>query len=94
MIIGVCTVQLHLPGSHSLKDKRQVLQPLLARIRRDHNVSVAEIDQQDAWQMATLGIACVSNDSAYAHGLLSRIVALIPAWRMDVEVIDYAIEIC
>ena len=92
MVIGVCTVYLRIPANHSLKGKRQVLRSLIARVRKDFNVSIAEVDQQDSWQAATLGIACVSADSAYAHGLLSRVVEAIQSYRLDAEVIDYTME--
>lgn len=92
MVIGVCTVYLRIPANQSLKGKRQVLRSLIARVRKDFNVSIAEVDQQDSWQAATLGIACVSADSAYAHGLLSRVVEAMLSYRLDAEVIDYTIE--
>ncbi len=92
MVIGVCTIYLRIPANHSLKGKRQVLRSLISRVRKDFNVSIAEVDQQDSWQAATLGIACVSGDSAYAHGLLSRVVEAILSYRLDAEVIDYSIE--
>ena len=93
MVIGVCTVFLRIPANQSLKGKRQVLQAIIGRVRRDFNVSVAEVDRQECWQAATLGIACVSNDSAYAHGLLARVVEAISAYRVDAEVIDFSVEI-
>ena len=93
MAVGVCTIYLRIPASHSLKGKRQVLKSLIARVRKDFNVSVAEVDQQDAWQAATLGVACVSADSAYAHGLLSRVVQAVSAYRLDAQVLDFEIEV-
>ena len=54
MTVGLCRVQLHLPENHSLKGKRQVIKSLIARIQNRFNVSVAEIDEHDRWQMAAL----------------------------------------
>ena len=93
MAIGICTVYLRIPENHSLKGKRQVLQSVMDRVRKDFNVSIAEMDQQDAWQASTLGVACISSDSAYAHGLLIKVVQAISAYRLDAEIIDYEIEI-
>ena len=93
MAVGVCTIYLNIPGNHSLKGKRHVLQPLMSRVRRDFNVSIAEISQQDAWQSATLGVACISADPAYAHGLLTKVVEAISSYRLDAQVLDYEIEI-
>jgi uncharacterized protein YlxP (DUF503 family) len=92
MIVGLCTIHLRIPANHSLKGKRQVLKSLLARVRKDFNVSIAEVDQQDAWQAATLGVACVSSDAAYAHGLLTRVVEAISNYRLDADIVDYQIE--
>jgi len=92
MIVGLCTIYLRIPANHSLKGKRQVLKSLLARVRKDFNVSIAEVEQQDVWQAATLGVACVSADAAYAHGLLTRVVQAISAYRLDAEIVDYQIE--
>jgi uncharacterized protein YlxP (DUF503 family) len=94
MVIAVCTIYLTIPANHSLKGKRQVLESLMARVRNDFNVSIAEVDQQDAWQSATLGVACVSSDPAYAHGLLSKVVQAISSYRLDAEITDYSIELC
>ncbi|MGB0909976.1 MAG: DUF503 domain-containing protein [Nitrospirales bacterium] len=63
MIIGLCTVELHIPDSRSLKAKRQVLSSLTSRLRGKYNISVAEVGEQDLWQKAVLGIACVANES-------------------------------
>jgi len=94
MVIAVCTIYLHIPFNHSLKGKRQVLKSLMARVRNDFNVSIAEVEQQDAWQSATLGVACVSSDQAYAHGLLTKVVQAISSYRLDAEITDYKIELC
>ena len=61
---------LHLPASQSLKDKRQVVRSLTDRLRRQFNVAVAEVEEQDAWQTVVLGLAVVSNEAGHAARLL------------------------
>jgi len=92
VVIGVCTIELYLPGAHSLKDKRGVLKGVLHRVRREFNVSTAEVDAYDAWQTAVVAVAVVSNDTAYAHGLLERVVRWIENYRLDADLVDYQIE--
>jgi hypothetical protein len=92
MIIGVCRLDLRLPENGSLKGKRQVLQSIIARIRKDFNVAVAEVDYQDSWQRATLGIVTVSTASDYAHGLLTSVVQMVERGHWDIEVLDFEIE--
>jgi hypothetical protein len=62
MVVGIVRVELHLPQAQSLKDKRQVLRSLKERIRERAHASVAEVEYQDLWQRAALGIAVVSAD--------------------------------
>ena len=92
MVIGLVTIDLHLPGAHSLKDKRSVLKSTMRRIRNEFNVSIAEVDEQDAWRSAVLGAVTVSNDAAYVHGLLTKVVNWIERTRLDVDLVDYRIE--
>jgi uncharacterized protein YlxP (DUF503 family) len=61
MLIGVRTWELHLEGCQSLKDKRSVLKPLTAALRRGLNVSVAETDHQDRWQRAEIACAAIGS---------------------------------
>lgn len=93
MIIGVCTIELHLPGNGSLKGKRRVLKSVIARVRREFNVSIAEVGHHDVWQSAVLGVVCVSNGNDYVHGLLTKVVQWIERNRPDVQVVDFSIEI-
>jgi uncharacterized protein len=94
MIVAACRLVLRLPGNSSLKGKRSVIKSTMARMRQEFNVSVAEVESQDAWQDAVLGIACVSSDATYAHGLLERAVHWVEQTRPDVELVDYEIELC
>ena len=93
MNVGVCKVRLRLPDNLSLKGKRQVLKSIIARVRNKFNVSVAEVGDNDLWQLATLGICCISNDKRYTNEVLSKIVDFIIDGRFDVEILDYEIEI-
>ena len=92
MVIGLVTIDLHLPGAHSLKDKRSVLKSVMRRIRNEFNVSIAEVDEQDTWRSAVLAAVTVSNDAAYVHGLLTKVVNWIERTRLDVDLVDYQIE--
>lgn len=74
MVIGVLQVELLIGDAMSLKDKRRVLTSLKDRLHREHNVAVAEVDRQEAHQIAVLGIAAVSNSGAHAQGVLDRIL--------------------
>ena len=64
MIVAITTWELHLPGCHSLKEKRAVLKPLTTLLRRTLNVSVAETDHQDLWQRAEVACAAVGTARA------------------------------
>ena len=91
MVIGICTVELHIPDSGSLKGKRQVIKSIKDRIRQNYNVSVAEIDGLDLWQKAVLGIACVGNEKRYINGILDKIVGFLQD-NHSVELLKYHIE--
>jgi uncharacterized protein YlxP (DUF503 family) len=71
------TVSLHIPHARSLKDKRHVIKSIVDSARRKFNVSIAEVDDQDLHQRATLAVACVSNDQAQVHRVLEAVHAAI-----------------
>ncbi|HEY3376898.1 MAG TPA: DUF503 domain-containing protein [Armatimonadota bacterium] len=77
MHVGIATVNLEVTDALTLKDKRQVVRSLLARIRNAFNVSAAEVGELNAHTRTALGFAVVANDKAYVHGMLERIVDLI-----------------
>jgi uncharacterized protein YlxP (DUF503 family) len=74
VVIGALTLTVHVPESQSLKDKRQVVSSLLARIRRQFNVAAAEVEDQDTWQLATLGVVCVSSDRRHADEMCQKVL--------------------
>jgi len=77
MVVGVCEVEFHLPGSSSLKAKRFVLRGLRDRLRRRLNVAVSEVDHHDLWQRATLAVVTVSNDAGVVHSVLEHARAIV-----------------
>jgi uncharacterized protein YlxP (DUF503 family) len=71
--VGVLTLEVRLENSHSLKDKRQVVQGLKDRLRRKFNVAVAEIEGQDLWQRALVAAVTVSGDRQHAAWVLESV---------------------
>jgi len=90
--IATCIIELNLTGVRSLKEKRRIVKSILSRLPRQFNVAVAEIDKNDIWQTAVIGLVTMGNDSAYLHGLLEKSVAWIERTRPDAPVDAYAIE--
>ena len=93
MPLGLLTLHIHFPGCTSLKEKRSRLKPLLARLHREFNISVAELDLQDVWQDALIGCALVSNDPAHTRRALQQVVHWIETDWPDVEVVEEQIEL-
>jgi uncharacterized protein len=91
--IGVCKVKLRLPENLSLKGKRQVVKSVTARLKNKFNVSVAEVEDNDLWQLATIGICFVSNDRRFTNEVLSKAVEMVVNSQGDFEMLDYEIEI-
>ncbi|MCP9455249.1 MAG: DUF503 domain-containing protein [Nitrospira sp.] len=92
MVVGLCTVELFLADSRSLKDKRQVLQSLKDRLRGTFNISVAEVDGQDLWQKAVLAMACVANETSYVNSVFEQALNVIK--RMPVvEIVHTQFEV-
>lgn len=74
MVVGVLHLSLYIPDAFSLKDKRRVVRQAIDQIRRRFNVSVCEVGNLDAWQMATLAVACVARSNAEAHEVLNKVL--------------------
>jgi uncharacterized protein YlxP (DUF503 family) len=91
--VGVCKIRLRLPENLSLKGKRSVIKPIIAQLQNKFSVSVAEVADQDMWQVATLGVSYISNDSQHTNTVLSKVVNFVDNGRFDIELLDYEIEI-
>lgn len=92
MVVGLCTVELFISESRSLKDKRQVLHSLKDRLHGKFNLSVAEVDGQDLWQKAVLGMACVSNEGGHVNQVIEQALNVIKGMPA-VEVVRTKLEL-
>ena len=79
MVVGLITWELHLAACQSLKDKRQILQSLKARLHNEFNVSAAETAHQDLWQRAEITVCVVSTDRTHAADVLRQADRLVEA---------------
>jgi len=86
MVVGVCRLDIFLPGEHSLKGKRKVLKSLIGRVRSKFNVSIAEVSANELWQRAHIGICLVGNDKRFINGALDKMLDFVEDTNL-VEVI-------
>lgn len=93
MTVGACRITLRLPENDSLKGKRQVVKSVISRVHNKYNVSIAEIGDNESWQIISLGITCVSNSARHANEVLSNVVKFIAGSRLDAELLDQEVEI-
>ncbi|NLX71019.1 MAG: DUF503 domain-containing protein [Clostridiales bacterium] len=91
MVIGVCKIHLYIDEVFSLKEKRRIVKSITQRLRSRFNASIAEVDLNDKWKNAVIGIACISNNGGHMDSTLSSIVNFI---ENDGRVIvtDYSTE--
>jgi len=82
---------LRLFDVHSLKEKRGIVRAVVAQLTRTHGVSVAEVDYQDLWQRAALGIAVAAAQSGQADRILHAVERDLRA-RPDVELLSVAVS--
>jgi uncharacterized protein YlxP (DUF503 family) len=92
MVIFTCRLVLHLPGCASLKEKRGLIKPLLARLHREFDLAAAEVEHQDVWQTAVLGLVVVGNNAGELQARLQHIVWWVEHNRPEVEVVDAQFE--
>ena len=73
MPIGLLTLEIYIPDARSLKDKRQVLRSLKDRLRRQFNIAIAELDHQETWQRALVGVVSISADTRHLEASLEKV---------------------
>lgn len=93
MFIGVGRYELFIPASRSLKDKRQVLRSVTQTVQKRFNVAIAEVDFQDKWQRAALGVSCVAESIGHCRKMLQEVEKVIGRAAIDgAEITDRTIE--
>ncbi len=92
-MLSTLTIHLHLPGCTSLKEKRGRIKPLIARLHREFNISVAEMDLNDHWQEALITCAMVGNDAAQLQRSMQSVAKWVEANWEDGQIIDERIEL-
>jgi uncharacterized protein YlxP (DUF503 family) len=93
MIVGIVRLRLRLPENATLKGKRGIVKSLCARIQGEFRVAAAEVGENDLWQIAEIGVACVSNDHGHADAVLNRVARYVESTRLDLELLDVETEL-
>ncbi|MFY9271077.1 MAG: DUF503 domain-containing protein [Candidatus Manganitrophaceae bacterium] len=92
MVVGLCVIELYLPENRSLKGKRQVLQSMKTKIKNRFNVAIAEVDEQDLWQKAVLGVTTIANDKRFVNEVMDKVVGFISSCP-EVQMIRHRLEL-
>lgn len=91
MVIGLLTIELEIPEANSLKEKRMVLNRMRDKVRQKFNVAIAEVDENEVWNRAVLGVVTVSNDQVFSNQVLSKVMDLVETIR-GCRVEDFTME--
>ena len=92
-MIATLTIQLHIPGCSSLKEKRGYIKPLISGLRREFNLSVAEMDLQDRWQEAVIVCAMVGNDRGFLESALQNVARWVEGHWTDGDVVGQKLDL-
>jgi uncharacterized protein YlxP (DUF503 family) len=93
MPVGILTIHLHIPGCRSLKEKRSQIKPVIARLHKEFNVSVAEFDLLDSWDQSLIACAHISNDKIHTQRTLQKILEYTEHNWKNMYIADQHIEI-
>ena len=84
MHVGILKIKLHLPITNSLKGKRSIVQSTSNQIRNRFQVAVAEVDKNELWQIAVIGIVCVSNSSRHSSQVLDSVLQFVDSSQVEI----------
>jgi uncharacterized protein YlxP (DUF503 family) len=93
MVVGIARIDLSLVGCRSLKEKRQILRSVIERTRERFSVAVAEVEDQDLWQRAVIGVAYVSSSEHHATEVVRKAIQFVTTAHAECEVVDYDVDV-
>ena len=94
MTIVVARFKFHLPLSRSLKAKRQIVRSIVGQVRSHFDVAVAEVGDQDLWQLSEIGVACVTSDARHGQEVISKVASVVGGLKLgEAELLNYETEV-
>jgi uncharacterized protein YlxP (DUF503 family) len=94
MFIGIGRFELFIPAARSLKDKRQVLRSITSTVQHRFNVSIAEVDHQNLWQRAAIGVSCVAESMGHCRKVLQEVEKAVGRAAIDgAEIVDRQLQV-
>jgi len=93
MHIGICKIYIRIPENSSLKGKRRIVKSICDRLKNRFNIAIAEVDEHELWQKATIGYTCINTNSRQLKSTMSNITSAIEEMANDFEVLDHHEEI-
>lgn len=91
MVYSVLVLEIKLSGCHSLKQKRNLIKPLISRLHKEFNISVAEIDKNDIWDESVIACGLITNEKGIADVQLNSVLRFIEKYWRDIEIVNYSI---
>ncbi|TET69027.1 MAG: DUF503 domain-containing protein [Candidatus Aminicenantes bacterium] len=91
MVIGFLTLEIYLPYSHSLKEKRKTLNSLKDRLKKKYNVAFAELDYQNKWQRSKIGLVSLNNLKRVVENIFHKIILDVEE-NIDGEILHQEIQ--
>ena len=91
MVVGIASIEIHIPESGSLKSKRHFLKRIKDRVKNRFNVSIAEVDHNDLWQRTTLGVSVVTNQQRFANQVLNQVIEFI-GQEPGIQILDFSLN--
>jgi hypothetical protein len=91
LVYSVLVLEIRLSGCRSLKQKRSMIKPLVSRLHREFNISVAEINKNDVWDESVIACGLITNEKGIADAQLNSVLRYVETYWRDIEIVNYSI---